>query len=288
MNTKTDVLCVSGATFLRLPAIDTTVAVDVTDITDASAVKDKLVKLYGAETVIKVDGRDMRICDIMGARRVEVGAQPEFDKPRYNIADAERVINRLMRKPDGCPWDSVQTHESIRINMIEEAYEAVDAINKRDMENMTEEFGDVLLQSLLQSAIAKREGEFDFDDVCDGLCKKLIMRHTFIFGSDSASNADDALTLWDRNKSVEKHYSGVKQQLQSLPDTFPSLLRCQKAFKKMRKAGIQSDPKKELDDALENKDYGVVIAACTALLSVEGKDAEVELDRIVRDKIDKL
>ncbi|MDE7463563.1 MAG: nucleoside triphosphate pyrophosphohydrolase [Clostridiales bacterium] len=193
-----------------------------------------------------------------------------------------------MRKPDGCPWDSVQTHESIRINMIEEAYEAVDAIDTHDLENMQEEFGDVLLQSLLQSAIARRDGEFDFDDVCDGLCKKLIGRHTFIFGVDSASNADDALKLWDKNKSVEKHYNDVKSQLQALPDAFPSLLRCQKAHKKIKKSGAAVQPETDLKAALEKRDYAQAIAACTALLSDEGKDAEVELNRVVRDKINGL
>ncbi|MCH5162434.1 MAG: hypothetical protein J1G38_02960 [Clostridiales bacterium] len=285
---KKDILDISGKTFLRLPFVDTSIALRVRDIDDIAAVKSKLEKLYGGDFTVTVDGKAQKVCDISEAAVIEADALPDFDKARYNVIDAERVIERLMRKPDGCPWDSVQTHESIRINMIEEAYEAVDAIDSHDLDNMQEEFGDVLLQSLLQSAIARREGEFDFDDVCDGLCKKLIGRHTFIFGSDSATSADDALKLWDKNKSVEKHYNNVKTQLENMPKAFPSLLRCQKAHKKIKKAGGVVNPEADLKTALKNNDYAQAICACAALLSDEGKDAEVELNKIVRDKIEKL
>lgn len=285
---KRDILDISSEAFLRLPFVDTSVALNVRDIADVAAVKNKLVKLYGEKTVALVDGKQKEIGEIAKASTVEVLPLPDFDKPRYNVVDAERVIERLMRRPGGCPWDSVQTHESIRNNMIEEAYEAVDAIDHRDLDNMQEEFGDVLLQSLLQSQIARREGEFDFDDVCDGLCKKLISRHTFIFGVDSAQSADDALSLWDKNKSVEKHYNGVKSQLEAMPDAFPSLLRCQKTYKKIKKSGAHVDPEGELKTALKNKDYAAAIDACVALLSDAGLDAEVELNRVVREKIEKL
>lgn len=285
---QSDVLKLSGEAFLRTPFIDTSIALELYDVRDLSAVKKKLIKLYGDGAEAVADGRRVKIADINKAEAISLPTLDDFDKPRYNVCDAERVIERLMRKTDGCPWDSVQTHESIRVNMIEEAYEAVDAIDKADLDNMQEEFGDVLLQSLLQSAIARREGEFDFDDVCDGLCKKLIGRHTFIFGKDSAQSADDALTLWDKNKSVEKHYNGVKAQLAALPDAFPSLLRCQKAYKKIKKSGVEINAERDLAVALENRDYAAAIAACVALLSDGGKDAEVELNRIVREKTDSL
>ncbi len=285
---SSEVLKIKGDTFLQMPFIDTSLALEVSDISDFAAVKRKLVKLYGECAFAVVDGKSIKLSDVSRADAVFMPPLADFDKPRYNVCDAERVIERLMRKDGGCPWDSVQTHRSIRVNMIEEAYEAVDAIDNNDIDNMQEEFGDVLLQSLLQSAIARREGEFDFDDVCDGLCKKLIGRHTFIFGDDSAHSAADALTLWDKNKSVEKHYDGVKSQLEALPNAFPSLLRCQKAYKKIKKSGAEIVPSRDLEAALENKDYAAAIAACVALLSDEGKDAEVELNRIVREKIDSL
>ena len=285
---KKDILDICYDTFLKIPFVDTSVALRVRDITDFGAAKKKLVRLYGEDTPAVVDGKTVKLGDAKNGKSVEVAPLDDFDKARYNVIDAERVVERLMKKPGGCPWDSTQTHESIRINMIEEAYEAVDAIDHNDLENMQEEFGDVLLQSLLQSQIARREGEFDFDDVCDGLCKKLIGRHTFIFGGDSAENADDALMLWDKNKSVEKHYSGLKSQLESMPEAFPSLLRCQKTHRKIKKSGASVNPEGDLKAALDKKDYASAIAACVALLSDEGLDAEVELNRIVRERIEKL
>ena len=270
-----NMLTVDGATFLSLPVIDTSLALCVYDITPDifSQVQSKLHALYGREVIAD------------GATEVSVPSEPDFNKQRYNAVDAMRVTARLTREGDGCPWDRAQTHESIRINMIEEAYEAVDAIDKHDVPNMCEEFGDVLLQSLLQSDIARRGGEFDFNDVCDGLCKKLISRHTFIFGEDSAGNADEALTLWEKAKATEKNYDTVKTQLNKLPDNFPSLLLAQKTHKKLKKAGYISDPKTALDAALKNDDYISAIYACVALISDGGKDAEVELNKFVKAKI---
>ncbi|MDE7405649.1 MAG: MazG family protein [Clostridiales bacterium] len=272
-------LTVDGETFLRLPVVDTSLAVEICDITPENfpRIKDKLISLYG---------ENQELLSIERAETITMPPQSDFDKQRYNAADAMRVITRLTREGDGCPWDRAQTHESIRINMIEEAYEAVDAIDKHDIANMREEFGDVLLQSLLQSDMARRAGEFDFDDVCDGLCKKLISRHTFIFGADSAGNAEEALKLWDKAKATEKHYDSVKTILNKLPDTFPALLLAQKLHKKLKKAGYKSDPSAALDSAIQNKDYAAAIVACAALLSDNGKDAEVEVNKLVKAKID--
>ncbi len=283
-----DILCVCADTFLRMPFIDTSVGLSVTGDGKTDEIKSKLLKLYGQNATVTADGKAVKLIELKHAQNITVAALADFDKPRYNVIDAKRIIRRLMQKPGGCPWDSVQTHESIRVNMIEEAYEAVDAIDKKDIENMKEEFGDVLLQSLLQSEIAKRDGEFDFDDVCDGLCKKLITRHTFIFGGDDAKSADDAITLWEKNKAVEKHYTTLKEQLERLPENFPSLLRLQKVYKKTKKAGRNVDPMAEYEAAVAGKDYVGVIAACAALLAEEGKDAEVELNAVVSRKIGEL
>ena len=167
MNEK-NVIKVTGETFLSIPLVDTSLALEIAEINakESCAVKTKLVKLYGADVEIIADGKEKRVCDLADEKNVCVSAQRDFKKARYNALDAMRVIERLTHD-DGCPWDRAQTHESIRVNMIEEAYEAVDAIDKRDVENMREEFGDVFLQSLLQSDIARRAGEFDFCDVCD-------------------------------------------------------------------------------------------------------------------------
>ena len=285
MNGK-NIVSVTGEKFIDMPVADTSLALEVTDIDDDfNAVKAKLVKLYG-DVEATADGKAVTLGALEKARTVVVPAQPDFAKKRYNAADALRVTTRLTRD-DGCPWDRAQTHESIRVNMIEEAYEAVDAIDHGDVENMREEFGDVFLQSILQSDIAKRAGEFDFDDVCDELCKKLIGRHTFIFGGDSAGNPDEALYYWEKAKATEKHYDDVKSQLERLPDEFPSLLRAQKAYKKRKKIK-PLDPKSELDAALGKKDYAAAIYALCGLLHEEGKDAEVELNKLVRELVSKL
>ncbi|MCH5154679.1 MAG: hypothetical protein J1F71_05650 [Clostridiales bacterium] len=283
---KKNILTVDGAAFLGLPVIDTSVALEVYDIKPDtfSAVKAKLVVLYGEVNVI-ADGKEIALARLDSASEICIAAQHEFVKQRYNAADAIRVTARLTREKDGCPWDRAQTHESIRINMIEEAYEAVDAIDKRDIPNMREEFGDVLLQSLLQSDIARRSGEFTFDDVCDELCKKLIGRHSFIFAGDSAGSADEALTLWERNKATEKNYDTVKTQLSKLPDNFPSLLLAEKTYKKLKKAGHVIDPSAELKKAVENKDYSAAIYALVGLLADNGLDAEIELNKSVKAKI---
>ena len=281
-----NMLTVDGNTFLQLPVIDTSVAVEICDITPEifQSIKDRLNKLYG-EVQLVADGKSAMLSQLDGAKVISVPSQRDFAKQRYNAIDALRVTSRLTRDGDGCPWDRAQTHDSIRINMIEEAYEAVDAIDKRDVPNMREEFGDVFLQSILQSDISRRAGEFDFNDVCDELCKKLIGRHTFIFGEDNAGNADEALTLWEKAKATEKNYNTVGTQLKKLPDTFPALLLAQKTYKKLKKAGYVSDASAELDKAIENKDYTAAIYALVGLLAESGLDAEVELNKSVKAKI---
>ena len=280
MKELVNITVLDAAAFLRAPIVDTSLSLKVVGAkSECKEVVKKLAKLYG-DTEVKADGQPLRISELKLFDTVEVSPQTDFDKERYNAADARRVISRLMQKPGGCPWDSVQTHESIRINMVEEAYEAVDAIDKKDLEGMIEEFGDVFLQSLLQSEIARRDNEFDFDDVCDGLCKKLIGRHTFIFGGDSATSSDDALTLWEKNKAVEKKYDSVKTQLSKLPETFPALLYAQKIHKKTKKAngvGIA-----EADTARNAEDIVKEIVRLAASLAELNKDAEVEVNSYLK------
>ncbi len=287
MNKTENTVSLDAKTFLRAPAIDTSIELCVYGAKQHCAdVKQKLVKLYGDGKALIADGKQSTVAELGKFDSVTVPPCLDFDKARYNVIDAKRVIARLMQKDGGCPWDSVQTHDSIRINMVEEAYEAVDAIDKKDLENMQEEFGDVLLQSLLQSEIAERDGEFDFDDVCDGLCKKLIGRHSFIFGGDSAMSSDDAITLWEKNKATEKHYDSVKTQLSKLPDTFPALLYAQKIHKKTKKAGgaglVDNADGETAEECVKE------IVRLAAVLSELGKDAEVEVNAYLKSLIQKL
>ena len=118
----------------------------------------------------------------------------------------ERLIEIVatLRSENGCQWDREQTHRSLRPNMLEEAYEAVDAIDDGNIENLREELGDVLLQVVLHSQIAKDEGEFDIEDVAKELSDKLIHRHPHVFGDAKVNSTSEILEAWDRLKKEEK------------------------------------------------------------------------------------
>lgn len=157
-------------------------------------------------------------------------------KERFSFQDFLYILKRL-RAPDGCPWDRAQTHGSIRINMIEEAYELVDAIDLDDPEKMCEEAGDVLMQAVFHALIEEERGRFGTDDVISGVSKKLVTRHTHVFGGDSAKGADGALSVWDKNKMTEKHQTTYSDAVNDVPECFPALLRAQKIVKRTAKGG---------------------------------------------------
>ncbi|MBQ2538189.1 MAG: nucleoside triphosphate pyrophosphohydrolase, partial [Ruminococcus sp.] len=112
-------------------------------------------------------------------------------KEKYNFDDLVEIV-KILRSPGGCPWDREQTHKSIRSNFIEETYEAIEAIDNDDKELLKEELGDVLLQVALHCEMEREENSFDINDVCDGICKKLIIRHPHVFGDKNAGNAAEA------------------------------------------------------------------------------------------------
>lgn len=166
----------------------------------------------------------------------------EFDMGRqgetsYTIDDLLSILKRLLA-PDGCPWDRAQTHESLRRNMIEEAYEAVDAIDSGLSVHIKDELGDVLLQVALHAAMAERDGEFTFTDVADTISRKLISRHTHVFGKDEADSADAVISVWDRNKMIEKGHTSFSQTLMDVPSGLPALMRADKLQKRAAKAGF--------------------------------------------------
>ena len=119
--------------------------------------------------------------------------------PKYSFADLLNIMARL-RAPDGCPWDKEQTHESILSCLIEEAYEFVDAVEKRDTLNMREELGDLLLQVVFHSQMAREGGTFNINDVIQELCEKLVRRHPHVFGESTADTADAVMVQWEAIK----------------------------------------------------------------------------------------
>ncbi|HCA05363.1 MAG TPA: nucleoside triphosphate pyrophosphohydrolase [Ruminococcaceae bacterium] len=159
------------------------------------------------------------------------------EKSEYGFEDLVEIV-RILRAPDGCPWDREQTHHSIRANFIEETYEAIEAIDTEDSELLKEELGDVLLQVALHSEMESEQNRFDLNGVVDGLCKKLIIRHPHVFGDKTAGNVDEALSNWDEVKRKTKSQKNHTQAMQGVSKALPSLIRSEKIQRKARKAGL--------------------------------------------------
>ncbi|MBR5774301.1 MAG: nucleoside triphosphate pyrophosphohydrolase [Clostridia bacterium] len=160
-------------------------------------------------------------------------------KDKYNINDLLDIMS-ILRAPGGCPWDAEQTHESIRSNFIEEVYEAVDAIDKQDVSLLKEELGDVLMQVVFHAEIEREGGGFDFDDVADTVCKKLIERHPHVFGSVSVDGTEDVLRNWDAIKKKSKGQNAT-QSLVDVPRTLPALMRSSKVQHRASRVGFDWD-----------------------------------------------
>ena len=141
-------------------------------------------------------------------------------KEKYDINDLLEIM-RLLRAPGGCPWDAQQTHMSIRKNLIEETYEVIEAIDKDDKELMTEELGDLLMQVVFHAQMEQEAGNFDFGDVTDGVCKKLIERHPHVFGEVEVSGVGDVLNNWDAIKRRSKGQKKGSEPMLSIPRELP-------------------------------------------------------------------
>ncbi len=164
----------------------------------------------------------------------------DFRKDEYDTQDLLSIM-RFLRSPQGCPWDREQTHDSIKTNAVEEAYEVVDAINSKRSERICDELGDLLLQVVFHSQIAEEEKTFCYKDVVRNICEKLISRHTHLFGDeqDQADSAEEVLALWEKNKTKEKKHTDAGQILDDIPRSFPALLRAYKIQKKAVKKGFE-------------------------------------------------
>lgn len=167
-------------------------------------------------------------------------SKSSYKKEKYNISDLLEIMI-ILREPDGCPWDREQTHKSIRRDLLEEAYEVADAIDLDDKDALCEELGDLLLQVAFHSQISRDNGEFTFDDVADGICKKLILRHPHVFGDVEAETSEQVLDNWDAIKREEKHQESYTDTLTSVPRAFPALMRAAKVQKRAAKAGFDWD-----------------------------------------------
>lgn len=222
-----------------------------------------------------------------------IAAYPKelFERERFGYGDLVEIIKRL-RDPDGCPWDREQSPESIRTNIIEEAYELVEAIDLDDNDKMQEESGDVILQGTFCSVMTEEEGKFDNTDVITGLCRKLIGRHTHIFGKDKARDAESALYYWEKAKAAEKGQKSVEDKLDSVPKTFTALQKANKIQKIIKKTGfdfptveeaakkIEEETKEflEAEGAEKEKEGGDMLFSVVNILRMSGIDPEVALN----------
>ena len=223
------------------------VVYDLDDRGFASDVKLLLGNLYGEETQVKyiLGGKAKKISLFELDRQkaydytsaVAIEEMDLLKKQRFTAEDLKEIIVRL-RAPDGCPWDRVQTSDSIKMSAVEEAYELVDAIDQEDDEKILEETGDLLMQAVFHAVLKEETGAFDFTDVVSGICTKLITRHTHVFGEDKASDGESALSVWEKNKMTEKNQVTYGDSVNDVPKCFPAAMRAQKVGKRASKAGM--------------------------------------------------
>lgn len=216
-------------------------------------------------------------------------------KERYNIDDLRNIM-KILRAPGGCPWDAQQNHESIKKNFIEETYEVIEAINKNDAELLKEELGDVMLQVVFHAAMEEEKGVFDFDDVADGICKKLIVRHPHVFGDISVENTDEVLTNWDAIKRSTKKQKTTTEAMASVPRELPALMRASKLQSKAAKSSAElkadaADYVKTKAEALSSgitaKSIGELLFAAVAVARQNDIDAEEALTAVSDDFLKK-
>ena len=157
-------------------------------------------------------------------------------REHYTAEDLVEIIRILRDGENGCPWDKVQTHASIRKNFLEETCEALEAIDADDPVMMQEELGDVLMQVVFHTVIEEERGRFDMEKVCREVCEKLVFRHPNIFASSAAENA--GINSWDALKNKEKGRTTLADELATVPATLPALMRAQKLQKRAAGYGL--------------------------------------------------
>ncbi len=218
---------------------------------------------------------------------VEVSRLPEppevelligsFDVPGARLLDVVAVMDRL-RSPGGCPWDAKQTHASLVPYLLEEAHEAIEAIESGDRAHMQEELGDLLLQIAFQSRVAQEHPSdpFGIDDVAGGLVDKLVRRHPHVFSDVEADTADAVEANWESIKADEKQHR--THPLEGVPSSLPALARAEKYVSRLRRAGRDD----LVDDAVATGDLGAQLLDLVRRARLEGIDAEAALRETLR------
>ena len=226
-------------------------------------------------------------------------------KENYDIEDFRKIIE-VLRAPGGCPWDAEQTHESIRRNVIEEAYELAHAIDSKDKENLKEELGDLLMQVIFHTCMEEEQGSFDLNDVADTACKKLVFRHPHVFGDVHCENSEEVLKTWDEVKKIEKAQKTVTNTMEGVAETLPALWRAEKIQKKVAAVGFDwpevsfalmkvKEETQELEAAIEKGDsenieeeLGDLIFSAVSAARKLGVDPEMALHRACEKSIGRI
>lgn len=231
----------------------------------ASEVKLRLMERFPAETPIcvlsSVGETSCELCDLDRLESYDhrtaawIPAQTDLIAlERYGFDQLNRIVRQL-RAPGGCPWDIKQTHESLRINVVEEAYEVVDAIDRGDLDALYDELGDLLLQVALHAEIARQHGEFEVDDATTAICRKMIARHPHIFADAHAETSEDVLRLWEDVKRKEKQIDTRAQAMRAITRGMPALMRAEKVQKRAADVGFDWDgPQSALHKVYEEAD----------------------------------
>ena len=193
------------------------------------------------------------------------------------------LMHRL-RQPGGCPWDIEQTHGSLAIHLLEEAYEAVDAIDKGDLDGLEEELGDLLLQVVFHAEIASETSSFDAASVVDGLSQKLIARHPHVFGDVSVDRADEVVVRWESLKHEQKQRTDLGE---GIPNNLPALLLAHKVQRRLAgrdesfEASSQgvAESVSAMGEAPSDEEIGELLYQVVRLAQANGVDPEGALRR---------
>jgi len=188
---------------------------------------------------------------------------------KYTYNDLLNIMARL-RGPGGCPWDREQDHKSLKRYLIEEAYEVLDAIDAENPDMLCEELGDLLLQVVFHAQIAKENGQFDMNDVVNGISSKMVNRHRHVFGDEVAETPEDVLKIWEEVKKEEKGQKTQTKVLKSIPANLPELMRSYKVQEKASQVGFDWDRAEDAFKKLE-EEVAELKKACEG-----GNQAEIE------------
>ncbi len=215
-------------------------------------------------------------------------------RSRFTIRDLEEIMERL-RAPDGCPWDRIQTHESLQPYMVEEAWESVTAMDEGDPDHVADELGDLLFQIVFHASIGKAFGEFSMDDVISHICTKMIQRHPHVFGDAHFASPQDVADQWETIKQAETGSKTVSDSLDDVSPALPSLKYAIKVNKKaMQLPAWRSSPSElsgiirnlagrlvSSDGRMDDREMGDLLFLCTYLCHLSGRDAEIILHKTV-------